>query len=66
MRNDLKENCMETVCDIWNTQKSTKRVRIFSNVFFAMIALGAVSACIIFEIPYNLITEIINEYKKNS
>lgn len=66
MRSDFKENCMETVCDIWSAQKSTKRVRIFSNVFFTVIALGIVSACVIFEIPYNFVTEIINEYKNNS
>lgn len=63
MNNDFKENCMETVCEIWNAQKSTKRIRIFSNVFFAVVSLGVVSACILFEIPYNLVTEIINKYK---
>lgn len=65
MRNDFKENCMETVCDIWTTQKSAKRIRIFSNVFFSVVSLGIVAACVIFEIPYNLVTEIINEYKTN-
>lgn len=65
MRNDFKENCMETMCDIWDNQKSTKRIRIFSNVFFAVVSLGIVAACVIFEIPYNFVTDIINEYKNN-
>lgn len=66
MRNDFKENCMETVCGIWDAQKSTKRARIFSNVFFTVVALGIVTACVMFEIPYNFLTEIIDEYKSNS
>ena len=66
MHNDFKDNCMEVMCDIVSAPKSTKRIRIFSNVFFAVIALGIVSACVIFEVPYNLVTEIINEYKNNS
>ena len=63
MYNDLKDSCMETMAGIWNSQKSTKRMRIFSNVFFSIVALGIVAACVMLEIPYNLLTEIINEYK---
>ena len=66
MRNDLKTNCMETMCEIWDTQKSTKRIRIFSNVFFTIVALGIVTACVMFEIPYNIVTDIVNKYKPNT
>ena len=66
MRNDLKTNCMEMMCEIWDTQKSTKRIRIFSNVFFTIVALGIVAACVMFEIPYNIVTDIVNEYKTNA
>ena len=66
MNNDFKENCVETVCGALTTQRSTKGIRIFTNVFFVVMALGVVAACAIFEIPYNILNEIINEYKNNS
>ena len=66
MRNSFKENCMGMVCSALSDQKYTNRVRIFSNVFFAIVSLGLTAACVIFEVPYVFVTEIINEYKHNS
>ena len=66
MYNDFKENCIGAVADVWNSQKSTKRIRIFSNVFFTVVSLGVIAACVMLEIPYNFVTEIINGYKTDS
>lgn len=66
MRNGFKGNCMEMICSALSDQKYTKRIRIFSNVFFSVISLGVTTACVIFEIPYVFVTEIINEHKHNS
>lgn len=63
MRNDFRTSCVGTLCKIWSTQKTTDRIRVFSNVFFAIVAIGIVSACVIFEIPYNVLTDIVNEYE---
>ena len=66
MHNDFKKVCIGTFRDAWNSKRTANGMRIIMNALFVAISSGITAALVILEIPYNLTTEIINEYKHNS